>query len=137
MGRIAFTQREPIGVVVAVSAFNHPLNLIVHQVGPAIAAGCPVIVKPAEDTPLAAKMKQHGTRVWLVNTGWSEGSYGTGKRIKLANTRAIIDAIHSGALAKAETHRDPVFGFDVVTECPNVPDRHTDSPQCLGRQSGL
>ena len=46
-GRIAFTQREPIGVVVAVSAFNHPLNLIVHQVAPAIAAGCPVIVKPA------------------------------------------------------------------------------------------
>ena len=45
--RIAFTQREPIGVVVAVSAFNHPLNLIVHQAGPAIAAGCPVIVKPA------------------------------------------------------------------------------------------
>jgi acyl-CoA reductase-like NAD-dependent aldehyde dehydrogenase len=53
MGRIAFTQREPIGVVVAVSAFNHPLNLIVHQIGPAIAAGCPVIVKPAEDTPLS------------------------------------------------------------------------------------
>ena len=53
LGRIAFTQREPIGVVVAVSAFNHPLNLIVHQVGPAIAAGCPVIVKPAEDTPLS------------------------------------------------------------------------------------
>src|SRR5258708_37645297 len=54
MGRIAFTQREPIGVVVAVSAFNHPLNLIVHQVGPAIAAGCPVIVKPASTTPLSA-----------------------------------------------------------------------------------
>jgi acyl-CoA reductase-like NAD-dependent aldehyde dehydrogenase len=52
-GRIAFTQREPIGVVVAVSAFNHPLNLIVHQVAPAIAAGCPVIVKPAEATPLS------------------------------------------------------------------------------------
>jgi acyl-CoA reductase-like NAD-dependent aldehyde dehydrogenase len=51
--RIAFTQREPIGVVVAVSAFNHPLNLIVHQVAPAVAAGCPVIVKPAEDTPLS------------------------------------------------------------------------------------
>lgn len=49
--RIAFTRHEPIGPVVAVSAFNHPLNLIVHQVGPAVAAGCPVIVKPAEDTP--------------------------------------------------------------------------------------
>lgn len=51
--RIAFTQHEPIGVVVAVSAFNHPLNLIVHQVAPAIAAGCPVIVKPAAVTPLS------------------------------------------------------------------------------------
>ena len=66
-------------------------------------------------------MKQHGTRVWLVNTGWSGGAYGIGKRIKLANTRAIIDAIHSGALVKAKTQRDPVFGFNVVGECPNVP----------------
>lgn len=52
-GRTAFTQKEPIGVVVAVSAFNHPLNLIVHQVAPAVATGCPVIVKPAGDTPLS------------------------------------------------------------------------------------
>jgi acyl-CoA reductase-like NAD-dependent aldehyde dehydrogenase len=52
-GRIALTHREPIGVVTALSAFNHPLNLIVHQVGPAVAAGCPVIVKPAEATPLS------------------------------------------------------------------------------------
>ncbi len=52
-GRAAFTLREPVGVVVAISAFNHPLNLIVHQVAAAVAAGCPVIVKPAEDTPLS------------------------------------------------------------------------------------
>lgn len=51
--RLAVTRREPIGVVAAVSAFNHPLNLIVHQVGPAVAAGCPVVVKPASDTPLS------------------------------------------------------------------------------------
>lgn len=54
MNRLAFTHREPIGPVVAVSAFNHPLNLIVHQVGPAIASGCPVIIKPAKETPLSA-----------------------------------------------------------------------------------
>ena len=53
MGRVAFTQKEPVGVVVAVSAFNHPLNLIVHQVAPAVATGCPVVVKPAGDTPLS------------------------------------------------------------------------------------
>lgn len=52
-GRRAFTFREPIGVVVAISAFNHPLNLIVHQVVPAVAVGCPVIVKPAPATPLS------------------------------------------------------------------------------------
>ena len=52
-GRLAFTRLEPIGVVVAFSAFNHPLNLIVHQVGPAVATGCPCIVKPAEATPLS------------------------------------------------------------------------------------
>ena len=50
---MAFTRSEPIGVVVAISAFNHPLNLIIHQVGPAIATGCPIIIKPAEDTPLS------------------------------------------------------------------------------------
>ncbi|SLN58369.1 aldehyde dehydrogenase family protein [Oceanibacterium hippocampi] len=51
--RMAMTRREPIGVVAAVSAFNHPLNLIAHQVAPAVASGCPVVVKPAEVTPLA------------------------------------------------------------------------------------
>ena len=50
--RIAFTQKEPIGIVLAISAFNHPFNLIIHQIIPAIASGCVVIVKPAEDTPL-------------------------------------------------------------------------------------
>jgi acyl-CoA reductase-like NAD-dependent aldehyde dehydrogenase len=54
MNRLAFTHKEPIGPVVAVSAFNHPLNLIIHQIGPAIAAGCPVIIKPARETPLSA-----------------------------------------------------------------------------------
>ena len=53
MNRMAFTTREPIGVVAAVSAFNHPFNLIVHQVIPGVAVGCPVIVKPARTTPLS------------------------------------------------------------------------------------
>ena len=70
---------------------------------------------------LAAKMQRHDTRVWLVNTGWSGGAYGKGQRIKLGYTRAIIDAIHYGALAEAKRQRDPVFGFDIVTECPGVP----------------
>jgi acyl-CoA reductase-like NAD-dependent aldehyde dehydrogenase len=52
MGHMAVTRKEPIGVVVAVSAFNHPLNLIVHQVCPALASGCPFIVKPAGTTAI-------------------------------------------------------------------------------------
>ena len=51
--RIAFTTREPIGVVFAICAFNHPLNLVVHQTVTAIASGCPVIIKPASSTPLS------------------------------------------------------------------------------------
>ncbi len=70
---------------------------------------------------LAAKIKTHGARVWLVNTGWTGGSYGTGKRIKLSFTRAIIDAIHSGELATAETRHDAIFGLAAVAECPGVP----------------
>jgi ATP-dependent phosphoenolpyruvate carboxykinase len=53
--------------------------------------------------------------------GWGGGGYGTGKRIGLKNTRAIVDAIHSGALAKAKIERDPVFGFEIVTKVPGEP----------------
>jgi phosphoenolpyruvate carboxykinase (ATP) len=70
---------------------------------------------------LAAKMKRHGARVWLVNTGWSGGAYGTGKRISLKHTRAIVDAIHNGALTNAKTEPDPIFGVGVPAECPGVP----------------
>jgi phosphoenolpyruvate carboxykinase (ATP) len=70
---------------------------------------------------LAAKMQQHDTRVWLVNTGWSGGAYGKGQRMKLPYTRAIIDAIHDGSLSRANRERDQVFGFETVVECPNVP----------------
>ena len=70
---------------------------------------------------LAVKMRQHNTSVWLVNTGWSGGSYGVGKRIKLTYTRAIVDAIHSGTLTNAPMMLEPMFGLKVVTECPGVP----------------
>ncbi|MDO9551200.1 aldehyde dehydrogenase family protein [Rhodonellum sp.] len=53
INRIAFTTREPIGVVASISAFNHPLNLVIHQTVTAFAAGCPVIIKPASTTPLS------------------------------------------------------------------------------------
>jgi len=70
---------------------------------------------------LAKKMEAHGTNAWLVNTGWSGGGYGVGKRMKLPWTRAIIDAIHDGSLAGAETQVDPNFGLNVPTACAGVP----------------
>ena len=70
---------------------------------------------------LAEKMRRHSTNVWLVNTGWAGGAYGTGSRIKLKYTRAIVDAIHSGKLVDAPTQPDPVFGVNVVTDVAEVP----------------
>ena len=58
---------------------------------------------------LSAKLRKHGSQVWLVNTGWIGGPPGVGHRIKLAYTRAIMDAIYSGELRKAPTTTEPVF----------------------------
>lgn len=69
---------------------------------------------------LAARIRSQNTQVWLVNTGWSGGPYGVGKRISIKDTRAIIDGIHSGALAKGAFDQDPVFGFEVPQSCPGV-----------------
>ncbi|HUY31912.1 MAG TPA: phosphoenolpyruvate carboxykinase (ATP) [Pirellulales bacterium] len=71
---------------------------------------------------LAERMQAHGADCWLVNTGWTGGVYGTGRRIALAHTRAIIDAIHSGELARAATAVDPRFGLRVPVRCPGIPD---------------
>jgi phosphoenolpyruvate carboxykinase (ATP) len=70
---------------------------------------------------LARRVRQHDARVWLVNTGWSGGGYGVGTRIKLPHTRAIIDAIHAGALDEMATIQDPHFDLAVPTACPGVP----------------
>ena len=70
---------------------------------------------------LAEKIKKYGSHAWLVNTGWCGGKYGVGKRLSIRHTRAIIDAIHSGELAKAPTVVDPIFGLRVPTVCLNVP----------------
>ena len=71
---------------------------------------------------LAKKIINHDAKAWLVNTGWTGGAYGTGSRISLKYTRAIIDAIHNGDFDNVEMMEDPAFGFMIPKTCPNVPD---------------
>jgi phosphoenolpyruvate carboxykinase (ATP) len=71
---------------------------------------------------LAERIEKNGTSVWLVNTGWSGGGYGKGERMSLKYTRSIIDAILDGSLKNTPSVNNELFGFEVPTECPNVPD---------------
>ena len=72
---------------------------------------------------LGTKIAKHKVDVWLINTGWSGGSYGQGQRIDLGFTRAMVKAVLSGTLKDAATIPDPVFGFAVPLSCPGVPDK--------------
>ncbi|MDE3012703.1 MAG: phosphoenolpyruvate carboxykinase (ATP) [Gemmatimonadota bacterium] len=71
---------------------------------------------------LAEKIRKHDVDVWLVNTGWTGGAYGTGSRFALRHTRAIVDAILGGALRDAEYEQDKVFGLSMPKRVPGVPD---------------
>lgn len=70
---------------------------------------------------LGALLREHNAVVWLVNTGWSGGPYGVGKRMKLAHTRAMVSALLSGGLHDAPTDVDPVFGLHVPRAVTGVP----------------
>src|SRR4051812_35466915 len=70
---------------------------------------------------LGEKIAKHNARVWLVNTGWSGGPYGVGKRMKIAYTRAMIRAVLSGALEGMAYHKDPIFNLQIPASCPGVP----------------
>ena len=70
---------------------------------------------------LAEKMKKNNVNAWLVNTGWTGGSFGTGKRMKLKFTRSMIDSINNGSLIKQEFEEGP-FGLMIPKKCENVPD---------------
>lgn len=71
---------------------------------------------------LKRKLLHHGATCWLVNTGWTGGPYGIGKRISIRYTRALLDAALEGKLDKVDYWHDPVFGFSVPKTCPEVPD---------------
>jgi acyl-CoA reductase-like NAD-dependent aldehyde dehydrogenase len=97
--RMAYTMKEPIGVVAAISAFNHPFNLAVHQIVPAIAAGCPVIIRPASATPMSAiKMVEILEEAGLPK-GWAQAvvcdRHG-GERLVTSPKTAFFTFIGSG-----------------------------------------
>lgn len=71
---------------------------------------------------LGERMKANNVNVWLVNTGWSGGAYGTGSRMKLSYTRAMITAALEGKLGPVDYVEQPIFGLNIPTSCPNVPD---------------
>ena len=70
---------------------------------------------------LGERLREHGSKVWLVNTGWSGGGHGVGSRMKLPYTRAMVNAALAGDLDDVEFVTDPVFGVEVPTAVPGVP----------------
>ena len=70
---------------------------------------------------LSQKMAKHNANCWLVNTGWTGGRFGVGKRISIRHTRALLNAALDGKLDKVKYRKDDLFGFEVPTKCPDVP----------------
>ncbi|MCG8461349.1 MAG: phosphoenolpyruvate carboxykinase (ATP), partial [Holophagales bacterium] len=71
---------------------------------------------------LGKKIAEHGSSVWLVNTGWTGGPHGVGSRMKLSHTRRMVNAALDGELDGVEYHTDPIFGLDIPTRIPGVPE---------------
>jgi len=82
---------------------------------------------------LGEKIARHDARVWLVNTGWTGGPYGVGKRMAIAYTRAMIRAALSGALDRVAYETDPIFNLDVPASCPDDCRRDAEAAQHNGR----
>ncbi|CAH0228476.1 Phosphoenolpyruvate carboxykinase (ATP) [Peribacillus sp. Bi96] len=86
--------------------------------------GSPFLPLPAQRYAemLGDKIDEHNSKVYLVNTGWTGGAYGTGSRMKLAYTRAMVQAALEGELSNIETVKDDIFGLDIPLHVPGVPD---------------
>ena len=90
--------------------------------------GAPFLVLPPTrySELLSKRIEEHGSSCWLVNTGWSGGPVGTGKRMKIAYSRAMVNAALSGALDNVEYETDPIFGLSIPKSCPDVPSEVLD-----------
>ncbi len=76
------------------------------------------------------KLRRHGSRVWLINTGWTGGPYGQGTRIKLNYTRTMVNAALDGSLESVPFTPDPIFGVEVPSACPGVPSEVLQPRRC-------
>jgi phosphoenolpyruvate carboxykinase (ATP) len=83
---------------------------------------------------LKTKILKHGASCWLVNTGWTGGPFGIGKRISIRHTRALLNAALTGKLHQVEFYKDPVFGFDVPKTCEGVPSQVLDPANTWGNR---
>jgi phosphoenolpyruvate carboxykinase (ATP) len=83
---------------------------------------------------LSQKMAKHGATCWLVNTGWTGGRFGVGKRISIRHTRGLLNAALDGKLDKVKYRKDKLFGFEVPTKCPDVPDDVLDPAKSWGNK---
>ncbi len=110
--KVAGTER---GITEPVATFSACFGAPFLPLPPAVYAGM-----------LGEKIKAHGPRVWLINTGWTGGPYGVGERIPLPYTRAMLKAALSGALDDVPYREDPVFGLEVPTRVPGVPEALLD-----------
>jgi phosphoenolpyruvate carboxykinase (ATP) len=91
--------------------------------------GAPFLPRPAATyaSLLGEKLRRHGAQCWLVNTGWVGGPFGVGERMKLAYTRAMLNAALSGALKDVPTEQHPIFRMAVPKSCPGVPSQFLDA----------
>ena len=81
---------------------------------------------------LKEKMEAHGSTCWLINTGWTGGPFGIGERISIHHTRALLNAALDGELEKVKFRKDKIFGFEVPTDCPGVPEKILDPANTWG-----
>lgn len=98
--------------------------------------GAPFMVRHPFDYAqmLKERMLKHNVNVWLVNTGWVGGPFGVGKRISIRHTRNLLNAALDGKLEKVEFRKDKLFGFDVPTTCPEVPEDVLDPSTSWGNE---
>ena len=136
--RRAFTIDEPIGVVAAISAFNHPLNLIVHQVAPAIAVGCPIIVKPAAATPLCCMDLVALAREAGLSDGWCQTllpeSRGLAEKFVTDPRIAFLSFIGSaqvGWFLRSKLAPGTRCALEHGGNAPAIVDRHADLGQII------